>query len=59
MAGRTAIAEVQQVVEVGALDPDDVHLPCVFVSQVVDLNGRMVKGLERTAAASAPDGGGI
>lgn len=59
MAGRTAIAEVQHVVEVGALDPDDVHLPCVFVSQVVDLNGRMVKGLERTAAASAPDGGGI
>lgn len=49
MAGRTAIAEVQRVVDVGAIDPDDVHLPCVFVSRVVDLNGRMTKGLERVA----------
>jgi 3-oxoacid CoA-transferase subunit A len=59
MAGKEVIAEVQQVVEVGALDPDDVHLPCVFVSQVVDLNGRMVKSLERTGAApAAPRSGG-
>jgi len=35
MAGRTTIAEVEEVVEVGALDPDHVHLPGVFVHRVV------------------------
>lgn len=37
MAGRTAIAEVEELVEPGALDPDQVHLLGVFVQRVVPL----------------------
>ncbi len=37
MAGRVAIAEVEELVEVGALDPDEVHLPGVFVHRVLPL----------------------
>jgi 3-oxoacid CoA-transferase subunit A len=35
MAGRVTIAEVEEVVDVGALDPDAIHLPGVFVHRVV------------------------
>jgi 3-oxoacid CoA-transferase subunit A len=37
MAGRIAVAEVEQLVEPGELDPDTVHLPGVFVRRVVPL----------------------
>ncbi|MFJ3906378.1 CoA transferase subunit A [Streptomyces sp. NPDC090025] len=37
MAGRIAIAEVEELVEPGALGPDEVHLPGVFVQRVVAL----------------------
>lgn len=37
MAGRFTIAEVDQVVEAGAIDPDDVHLPGIYVDRVVQL----------------------
>ncbi|MEU0988191.1 CoA transferase subunit A [Streptomyces sp. NPDC005953] len=37
MAGRITIAEVEELVEPGALDPDAVHLPGVFVQRVVAL----------------------
>ncbi|MFD3531891.1 CoA transferase subunit A [Streptomyces sp. NPDC058664] len=37
MAGRITIAEVEELVEPGALDPDQVHLPGVFVQRVVAL----------------------
>jgi 3-oxoacid CoA-transferase subunit A len=37
MAGRVTIAEVEQLVEPGELDPDHVHLPGVFVQRVVAL----------------------
>ncbi|MFE2288207.1 CoA transferase subunit A [Streptomyces sp. NPDC059443] len=35
MAGRITIAEVEELVEPGELDPDTVHLPGVFVQRVV------------------------
>lgn len=35
MAGRITIAEVEELVEPGELDPDRVHLPGVFVQRVV------------------------
>ena len=35
MAGRVTIAEVDKLVEPGELDPDDVHLPGVFVQRIV------------------------
>ncbi|GAA2423874.1 CoA transferase subunit A [Streptomyces macrosporus] len=37
MAGRITIAEVEELVEPGELDPDAVHLPGVFVQRVVVL----------------------
>lgn len=38
MAGRITIAEVEELVEPGVLDPDEVHLPGVFVQRVVVLD---------------------
>jgi 3-oxoacid CoA-transferase subunit A len=35
-AGLT-IAEADELVELGAIDPDDVHLPGVFVQHVVEV----------------------
>jgi len=35
MAGRVTIAEVDELVPAGALDPDAVHLPGIFVQRVV------------------------
>src|SRR3954451_2238280 len=35
MAGRTTIAEVEELVEPGEITPEDVHLPGVFVNRVV------------------------
>jgi 3-oxoacid CoA-transferase subunit A len=37
MAGRITVAEVEELVEPGELDPDHVHLPGVFVQRVVAL----------------------
>jgi len=34
-AGKICIAEVEELVELGELDPDCVHTPCVFVHRVV------------------------
>jgi 3-oxoacid CoA-transferase subunit A len=34
MAARTTIAEVEQLVEVGEIDPDAVHVPSIFVQRV-------------------------
>ncbi|WLQ69264.1 MULTISPECIES: CoA transferase subunit A [Streptomyces] len=38
MAGRICIAEVEELVEPGELDPDHVHLPGVYVHRVVALS---------------------
>jgi 3-oxoacid CoA-transferase subunit A len=37
MAGRITVAEVEELVEPGVIDPDAVHLPGVFVQRVVAL----------------------
>ena len=37
MCGRVTVAEVEHLVEPGELDPDEVHLPGVFVQRVVAL----------------------
>jgi 3-oxoacid CoA-transferase subunit A len=34
MAARVTIAEVDELVPVGALDPDDIHLPGIFVQRI-------------------------
>ena len=35
MAGQVPIAEVDELVPIGAIDPDAVHLPGIFVQRVV------------------------
>ncbi|MFJ4467929.1 CoA transferase subunit A [Streptomyces sp. NPDC089424] len=49
MAGRITVAEVEELVEPGELDPDEVHLPGVFVQRVVALTPRQAadKGIEK------------
>ncbi|MEU5198654.1 CoA transferase subunit A [Streptomyces scabiei] len=39
MAGRITVAEVEELVEPGELNPDQVHTPGVFVQRVVELTG--------------------
>lgn len=34
-AGKITIAEVEEIVEVGELDPDEIHTPAVFVQHVI------------------------
>jgi 3-oxoacid CoA-transferase subunit A len=46
MAGRVTIAEVEEVVEAGDIDPDAVHLPGVFVQRVLHVPGEE-KRIER------------
>jgi len=49
MAARTAIAEVEHLVEPGELDPDAIHLPGVYIDRVVALTPAQAvdKGIER------------
>ncbi|WP_313056264.1 CoA transferase subunit A [Pseudomonas lopnurensis] len=35
MAGETCIVEVEQIVETGELDPDQIHLPGIYVHRIV------------------------
>ena len=35
MAGKVCVAEVEEVVEIGAIDPDHVHLPGIYVDRIV------------------------
>ncbi len=35
MAGKVCIAEVEEVVEIGDIDPDHVHLPGIYVDRIV------------------------
>lgn len=46
MAGKITIAEVEEIVEVGELDPDHIHTPGVFVQRVL-LGDKYEKRIER------------
>jgi 3-oxoacid CoA-transferase subunit A len=54
MSGRVAIAEVEELVDPGDLDPDAVHLPGVFVHRVVPLSAEQAadKRIERRTTTS-------
>ncbi len=45
MAGRISVVEVEEIVETGTLDPDEIHLPGIFVHRVV-LNAHPEKRIE-------------
>lgn len=54
MAGRITIAEVEELVEPGVLEPDEIHLPGVFVQRVVPLTAEQAahKPIERRTIAA-------
>jgi 3-oxoacid CoA-transferase subunit A len=60
MAGEVTVAEVERLVEPGELDPDQVHLPGVFVQRVVPLTAEQAadKRIERRTVRPRPAGGG-
>ena len=45
-AGRVTIAEVEEIVPVGSIDPDQVHVPGIFVKRVV-VGARFEKRIEQ------------
>jgi 3-oxoacid CoA-transferase subunit A len=56
MAGRVCIAQVEELVEPGALDPDAVHLPGVFVHRILEVGSGIEKRIEkRTVRANGDD----
>jgi 3-oxoacid CoA-transferase subunit A len=46
MAGKITIVEVEQLVETGTIDPDDVHLPGIYVHRIV-VNANPEKRIEK------------
>jgi 3-oxoacid CoA-transferase subunit A len=46
MAGKISVVEVEKIVEVGEIDPDDIHLPGIYVHRLV-LNATPEKRIEQ------------
>jgi 3-oxoacid CoA-transferase subunit A len=46
MAGKVCIAEVEEIVEIGGIDPDHVHLPGIYVDRIV-VNSSPEKRIEQ------------
>ena len=59
MCGRVTIAEVEELVEPGDLDPNDVHTPGVFVQRVVALTPEQAadKRIEKRTVRPRPEQG--
>ncbi|WP_298234832.1 CoA transferase subunit A [uncultured Azohydromonas sp.] len=52
MAGKITVVEVEQIVEVGEIDPDAVHLPGIYVQRLV-LNPHPEKRIEKRTTRPA------
>ena len=52
MAAKCTIAEVEEIVPVGALDPDHIHVPSIFVKRVV-LGAKYDKWVEKRTVRKA------
>lgn len=46
MTGKITVAEVEQIVEIGELDPDDIHLPGIYVNRII-VNASPEKRIEQ------------
>jgi len=59
MAGRVTIAEVEELVEPGELDPDEIHLPGIYVQRVLPLTPEQAgeKRIERRTTRPRPEQG--
>ena len=52
MAGKVTVVEVEQIVDTGALDPDQIHLPGIYVHRIV-LNAHPEKRIEQRTTRPA------
>lgn len=50
-AGRISVVEVEEIVEPGELDPDDIHLPGIYVNRLIQ--GTFEKAIEQRTVRSA------
>jgi 3-oxoacid CoA-transferase subunit A len=53
-SGKVCIAEVEEIVPAGALDPDQIHTPAIFVDRLVRTVSE--KRIEQRTVRSAPRG---
>jgi 3-oxoacid CoA-transferase subunit A len=54
MAGRLTIAEVEHLVEPGAIKPENVHTPGIFVQRVLEVGPHVEKRIERRTVRPRP-----
>jgi len=52
MAGKVTVVEAERIVETGDLDPDQIHLPGIYVHRIV-LNARPEKRIEQRTTRTA------
>ena len=52
MAGKVTIAEVEELVDVGTLDPDQIHTPGIYVKRIVK-GDKFEKRIERKTTRKA------
>lgn len=52
MSGQICIAQVEELVEPGEIDPDQVHLPGVFVHRIVEVGTEIDKPIEKRTVAA-------
>jgi len=52
MAGKITVVEVEEIVETGTFDPDEIHTPGIFVQRIV-LNAHPEKRIEQRIVRSA------
>lgn len=50
-AGKISVVEVEEIVEVGQLDPDEIHLPGIYVNRLI--KGTFEKPIEQRTVRSA------
>lgn len=51
MAGTICIAQVEELVEPGEIDPDEVHLPGVYVHRIIEVGSDIEKRIEKRTTA--------
>lgn len=57
MAGRVCVAEVEELLEPGELDPDEIHLPGIFVQKLLPLTPEQAadKSIERRTTRASQE----
>jgi 3-oxoacid CoA-transferase subunit A len=53
MAGRVCIAQVEELVEPGELDPDHIHLPGIYVHRIIEVGRDIEKRIEKRTVSTS------